>query len=176
MRLMLGVARVYQIALYVDADAVQNALGLHYKTNTGAESVLNSVYFWRQLQFVRHSLVMHVVREVDGAHLMHGFDRSLSKRMRVAIKKLKMPEAKSQHEQLKKFLKSLKRIPVGSKIRFAILDEGTTVLIEVNGEVLGYIESCPALCYALDDMFLGLNPVSGEAKHSITEGMEHLFS
>ena len=175
MRLMLGIARVYQIGLYVDVPAAQRLLRPSY-ANWSAEQLEREERPWHELRRVRHSLVMHIVREADGKHMMNGFDRALSRRIRHATKKLHMPDAKTQYAQFVKYVLSLHKVPVGAKIRFAVLDDGNALLVQRNDEIIGYVEECPALCYALDDMFLGAKPVSAEAKHDIAQGLARILA
>jgi|YelNatPaOPRAMG01_1025707.scaffolds.fasta_scaffold21756_2 hypothetical protein len=173
-RLMLGLVRVYYVGLYVDPVGARNVLLSDYY-GKDAQMICADTAFWDAFRSFRHSVVMHVIRSVDAKHVVQGLERGLTKRLRYAKNKLQMPDDRAKLAQLKNYLLGIRQIPENSQIRFAILDEGNTLMIEMNSVLVGYVESCPALCYAIDDIFLGSKPVSVEAKQSFCTGMERII-
>jgi hypothetical protein len=173
-RLMLGLVRVYYVGLYVDPVEARKVLFPKFQGKS-SDSICTDAEFWNLFRSFRHSLVMHVIRSVDAKHVVQGLERGISKRLRYAKTKLQMSDDRPKLAQLKSYLLSLGQIPENSQIRFAVLDNGSSLLIELNNNVVGYIESCPALCYAIDDVFLGVKPVSPNAKQSFCIGMESVM-
>ncbi|KAK4532932.1 hypothetical protein CCYA_CCYA14G3789 [Cyanidiococcus yangmingshanensis] len=170
---MLGLVRVYYVGLYVDPVGARKALLPEYQ-GRDSSSICTDAEFWKLFRSFRHSLVMHVIRSVDAKHVVQGLERGISRRLRYAKNKLHMSDDRPKLAELKSYLLSLGQIPENSQIRFAILDDGNSLLIELNSDVVGYVESCPALCYAIDDVFLGVKPVSPDAKQSFCVGMESI--
>lgn len=119
------------------------------------------------------TLRLVVAREVTGGHMLHGFERALKPRLRVAAKAHRHTDGKAGMAAFAGWWKKVGTLPVGTEVTLS-RDGAGRVTMAIKGEPVGAVES-DALAWALWDMFLGAGGVSAEIRTGVADGLARLL-
>lgn len=172
--------KVYALGLYADRAALASvvppaAAGAAAPPVTG-EGLLGTPAVWTSLCAPRAfpaTLRLVVAREVTGGHMLHGFERALKPRLRVAAKAHGHTDGKAGMAAFAGWWKKVGTLPVGTEVTLSRDGEGR-VTMAIKGEPVGVVAS-DALAWALWDMFLGAGGVSAEIRAGVADGLARLL-
>lgn len=176
--------KVYALGLYADRAALAAAVppppapaggAAAAPPVTGAD-LLATPAVWTALCAPRGcpaTLRLVVAREVTGGHMLHGFERALKPRLRVAAKAHRHTDGKAGMAAFAGWWKKVGTLPVGTEVTLS-RDGAGRVTMAIKGEPVGAVES-DALAWALWDMFLGAGGVSAEIRTGVADGLARLL-
>lgn len=177
--------KVYALGLYADRAALVSTVppaALASKAEGGAApsvtaaDLLGMPTVWTGLCTPRAfpaTLRLVVAREVTGGHMLHGFERALKPRLRVAAKAHGHTDGKAGMAAFSGWWKKVGTLPVGTEVTLS-RDCAGRVTMAIKGESVGAVVS-DALAWALWDMFLGAGGVSVEIRQGIADGLARVL-
>ncbi|GAB0492722.1 hypothetical protein MMPV_003991 [Pyropia vietnamensis] len=177
--------KVYALGLYADHAALVSVVPAAALASTAeggaapsvtAADLLGMPAVWTGLCAPRAfpaTLRLVVAREVTGAHMLHGFERALKPRLRVAAKAHDHTDGKAGMAAFTGWWKKVGTLPVGTEVTLS-RDGAGRVTMAIKGEPVGAVVS-DALAWALWDMFLGAGGVSVEIRQGIADGLARLL-
>ena len=156
--------KVYAFGLYVDPAGARTALA-DYAGMEGKELEKNDTFFDTVLeQDFGMTLRLVMTRDVGGEDMAEAFDGALRPRVQRAAAEMDMPGGEAALDEFRGFF-SVDEMTKESAIVFSCAPDGT-LRTSVKGEVQPEIAS-EALCWALFDVYLGKDPISGGGKKNI---------
>jgi hypothetical protein len=156
--------KVYAFGLYVDPVAARTAL-VDYAGMEGKDLEKNDAFFDTVLeQDFGMTLRLVMTRDVGGEDMAEAFDGALRPRVQQAAAERDMPGGEAALDEFRGFF-SVDEMTKESEIVFSCAPDGT-LRTSVKGEVQAEIIS-GALCWALFDVYLGEDPISGGGKKNI---------
>jgi hypothetical protein len=165
--------KVYAFGLYVDPAAASTAL-VDYAGMEGKELEKNDEFFDTVLeQDFGMTLRLVMTRDVGGEDMAEAFDGALRPRVQRAAAEMDMPGGEAALDEFRGFF-SVDEMTKESEIVFSCAPDGT-LRTSVKGEVQAEITS-GALCWALFDVYLGEDPISGGGKKNIGKAFADVLS
>ncbi len=165
--------KVYAFGLYVDsAGAASTMSGWAGRSHRDLQ---NDDSFYEALLEGNFSMTLRLVmtRNVGGDDMAEAFEDALAPRIRHANETLGMPPGEEALARFRSFF-SLEELVSGAELIFT-WGSGGQLITPIAGESSGAIDS-PALCWALFDVYLGDDPVSGSGKKSVIERFPAILS
>jgi hypothetical protein len=165
--------KVYAFGLYVDPAAASTAL-VDYAGMEGKDLEKNDEFFDTVLeQDFGMTLRLVMTRDVGGEDMAEAFDGALRPRVQRAAAEMDMPGGEAALDEFRGFF-SVDEMTKESEIVFSCAPDGT-LRTSVKGEVQAEITS-GALCWALFDVYLGEDPISGGGKKNIGKAFADVLS
>jgi hypothetical protein len=165
--------KVYAFGLYVDPAAASTAL-VDYAGMEGKELEKNDEFFDTVLeQDFGMTLRLVMTRDVGGEDMAEAFDGALRPRVQRAAAEMDMPGGEAALDEFRGFF-SVDEMTKESEIVFSCAPDGT-LRTSVKGEVQAELTS-GALCWALFDVYLGEDPISGGGKKNIGKAFADVLS
>jgi len=165
--------KVYAFGLYVDPAGARTALA-DYTGMEGKELEKNDAFFDTVLeQDFGMTLRLVMTRDVGGEDMAEAFDGALRPRVQRAAAEMDMPGGEAALDEFRGFF-SVDEMTKESEIVFSCASDGT-LRTSVKGEVQAEITS-GALCWALFDVYLGEDPISGGGKKNIGKAFADVLS
>ena len=155
--------KVYAFGLYVDSAAARSALGSF--AGQAQRDLERSDAFYSAVLRMQFSMTLRLVmtRDVSGERMTEAFDGALRPRV-VAAAGRNMPGGEAALEHFRAYF-SLDELTNGAELAFTCTPDGM-LTSRVAGQQRDPITN-PALCWALFDVYLGQDPISGDGKKSI---------
>ena len=162
--------KVYAFGLYVDSANARSALAAF--AGRSARDLEESAEFYQTLlrQEFPMSLRLVMTRNVSGEQMAEAFDGALRPRVRGAAN---MPGGEGALETFRTYF-SVDRLTEGTELLFTCTPDGTLHTL-VGTERRPAIPS-EALCWALFDVYLGEDPISGDGKKSLIANVPALLA
>lgn len=165
--------KVYAVGLYVDAAAARKPLA-RWAGRSAKELAADASFHEALLRdgFAR-SLRLVMTRDVDGDDLWKAFDDALGERVRERALARGLRGGAEALETWRDQL-AVEELAKGTELVFTWLPGGRLVS-RIGGKLRGEIRS-PALCWALFDVYLGPEPVSGRIKRGLVRRFPELLA
>jgi hypothetical protein len=165
--------KVYAFGLYVDPAGARTAL-VDYAGTEGKELEKNDEFFDTVLeQDFGMTLRLVMTRDVGGEDMAEAFDGALRPRVQRAAAEMDMPGGEAALDEFRGFF-NVEEMTKESDIVFSCTPDGM-LRTSVKGEVQAEITS-EALCWALFDVYLGEDPISGGGKKNIGKAFADVLS
>jgi hypothetical protein len=163
--------KVYAFGLYVDEEAAHAALGTFAGQN--AKELEENDAFYAQVLEMGFPMTLRLVmtRDVGGDDMADAFDGALRPRVQRAAAEMNMPGGEAALEEFRTYF-SVEEMTKESELVFTCADG--TLMSQVRGEVMPELDS-PALCWALFDVYLGEDPISGDGKKKVVYGFPRIL-
>jgi hypothetical protein len=165
--------KVYAFGLYVDSAAARAALAPY--AGKDLRTLQKDETFYGDL--VKHTfgatLRLVMTRDVDGETMAEAFDEALRPRVVRAAAELNMPGGEEALATFRGYF-GVSEMTKTSELVFTCSPDGT-LASRVKGEDKPAIAS-PALCWALFDVYLGRNPISGDGKKTVIANFPALLA
>lgn len=163
--------KVYAFGLYVDAEAARAALS-GYADETAKDLEKNDE-FYDEILAMGFPMTLRLVmtRDVGGEDMADAFDGALRPRVQMAAAAMNMPGGEEALEEFRTYF-SVEEMTKESELVFTCVDG--TLMSSVRGEVKPEIQNS-ALCWALFDVYLGEDPISGDGKKKVIAGFPQLL-
>ncbi|UCG85577.1 MAG: chalcone isomerase family protein [Gemmatimonadota bacterium] len=156
--------KVYAFGLYVDPDGARSALA-DYADRSARDLERDQAFYGRILdQDFAMTLRLVMTRDVGGDDMADAFDGALRPRVQHAAAAMDMPGGEQALDQVRGYF-SLGEMTKGAEIVFSWAPDGI-LTTAVKGGLQPAIESA-ALCWALFDVYLGQDPISGDGKKRV---------
>lgn len=165
--------KVYAFGLYVDAAQAAPALGAW--KGKDAKALEKDEAFYGALLGMKFPMTLRLVmtRNVGGEDMAEAFDGALRPRVQEAAAAKNMPGGEAALETFRGYF-SVDEMTDGSELLFSCTPDGT-LQSRVKGEDKAPIQSA-ALCWALFDVYLGPNPISGDGKKKVIARLPDLMA
>ena len=160
-RTMLNV-KVYAFGIYADQAAARSALSAWAGRDAAALASDATLYDRLLRMDMPMTLRLVMTRNVGGEQMAEAFDGALRPRVQAAAGR-GMTGGEEALSTFRTFF-SVDRLTQGAELVFTCTPSGM-LHTRVNNEARPTIES-RALCWALFDVYLGRNPISGSGKRS----------
>ena len=156
--------KVYAFGLYVDSAAARGALGTF--AGQSPRELERNAGFYEAILAMPFGMSMRLVmtRNVGGDQMAEAFDGALRPRVQRAAAERDMQGGEAALEQFRGFF-NVEELTSGTEIVLTCA-AGGTMHTTVGGAARDPVTS-PALCWALFDVYLGADPISGDGKKSI---------
>jgi hypothetical protein len=156
--------KVYAFGIYVDGGAARTTLSA-FADQTERDLERNDDFYDRILDMdFGMSLRLVMTRDVDGETMADAFEGALRPRVQLAAAEMNMPGGEAALETFRGYF-SVEEMTKEAELLFSCTPEGTLSSL-VKGELAADIQS-PALCWALFDVYLGEDPISGDGKKRV---------
>jgi len=163
--------KVYAFGLYVDADAARPTLS-EFAGQTGKDLEKNDGFYAKLLEMsFPMTLRLVMTRDVGGDDMADAFDGALRPRVQRAAAEMNMPGGEAALDEFRTFF-NVEELTKESELLFTCADGVLTSA--VRGEVKPEVTS-PALCWALFDVYLGEDPISGGGKKNVVQGFPQIL-
>lgn len=164
--------KVYAFGLYVDSAAAAAALAAH--AGKDLKTLQKDQAFYDDLLKLQFPMTLRLVmtRNVGGDDMAEAFDGALRPRVQRAAAERNMPGGEEALTTFRGYF-SVGEMTKESELLFSCTPDGT-LSSRVKGEDQPAIQS-PALCWALFDVYLGPNPISGDGKKNIVTNFPALL-
>jgi hypothetical protein len=156
--------KVYAFGLYVDPQGARQALAGW--AGRSERDLQQDASFYEALLKGDFGKTLRLVmtRDVEGARMAEAFDDVLGPRVRRAGTEMNMPGGDQALASFRGLFDGL-TMTKGSELVFTCLPGGT-LKSTIQGKPAADIQS-PALCWALFDVYLGKDPISGGGKKTV---------
>jgi len=156
--------KVYAFGLYVDPNGARSVLGTY--SDRSARDLEGDQAFYRRIldQDFATTLRLVMTRDVGGDDMADAFDGALRPRVQRAASAMGMPGGEQALDRFRSYF-SLGEMTKGAQIVFSCSPDGS-LTTAVKGELQPVIKS-EALCWALFDVYLGEDPISGDGKKQL---------
>jgi len=163
--------KVYAFGLYVAADAARTALG-GFAGQSAKDLEKNDEFYAKILEMgFPMTLRLVMTRNVGGEDMADAFEGALRPRVQAAAAEMNMPGGEAALEEFRTYF-NVEEMTKESELVFTCADG--TLMSEVLGEVKPELDS-PALCWALFDVYLGEDPISGGGKKKVVNRFPELL-
>jgi len=153
--------KVYAFGIYVDEAGARTTLS-SFADQTQRDLERNDDFYDRVLDLdFGMSLRLVMTRDVDGETMADAFDGALRPRVELAESEMGMPGGVAALETFRGYF-SVEEMTKEAELVFSCTPEGTLSSL-VKGQTAADIQS-QALCWALFDVYLGEDPISGDGK------------
>ena len=176
-RLMGGLVKVYAVGIYLDPKGVRTALADWHGFSVNEISSADPL--WETLcspaaKYTR-TVRMVVVRQVEGHHMQHGFEKALLKRVATAAKRGRCSPSKCKKDALEfcSLFTTVGTMKNGSEIEIKV--QGDIVNLVIDGRLIGQIRNAQ-LSWAVLDMFLGSRGVVAGLRNDVAKGLRTLLN
>lgn len=156
--------KVYAFGLYVDSAAARSALGSF--AGQDRRALERTEGFYDALLHMGFGMTMRLVmtRDVGGDQMAEAFDGALRPRVQRAAAERNMPGGEAALERFRGFF-NVDELTSDTEILLTCTADGT-MHTRVGAAARDPVAS-PALCWALFDVYLGRDPISGDGKKSV---------
>jgi hypothetical protein len=163
--------KVYAFGLYVAEDAARTALS-GFAGQSAKDLEKNDEFYGKILEMgFPMTLRLVMTRDVGGEDMADAFEGALRPRVQAAAAEMNMPGGEAALEEFRTFF-DVDELTKESEMVFACVDG--TLMTAVRGEVMPELDS-PALCWALFDVYLGEDPISGGGKKKVVSRFPELL-
>jgi hypothetical protein len=164
--------KVYAFGLYVDSAAAAALLAGH--GGKDHKALQKDAAFYGDLLRLQFPMTLRLVmtRDVGGEDMADAFDGALRPRVQRAAAELSMPGGEDALTTFRGYF-SLGEMTKDSELLFTCTPDGT-LASRVKGEDQPAITS-HALCWALFDVYLGRDPISGDGKKNLIANFPSLL-
>ncbi len=165
--------KVYAFGIYVAPDQARAALSA-WAGNTARDLERDDTFYARLLQMdLPMSLRLVMTRDVGGDDMAEAFDGALRPRVQQAAAERNLPGGEQALETFRGFF-DVEEMTKESELLFTCFPDGRMVT-RIKGEMAPELTS-QALCWALFDVYLGEDPISGGGKKSVIGRIPALLS
>jgi hypothetical protein len=156
--------KVYAFGLYVDSAGAASVLSDH--AGKDLKTLQKDDVFYNDLLAFQFPMTLRLVmtRNVGGEDMAEAFDGALRPRVQRAAAERNLPGGEEALTTFRGYF-SVGEMTKESELLFACTTDGT-LYSRVKGEDKPSIQS-PALCWALFDVYLGEDPISGDGKKRV---------
>jgi len=163
--------KVYAFGLYVAEDAARTALSGF--AGQSAKDLEKSDEFYAKILEMGFPMTLRLVmtRNVGGDDMADAFDGALRPRVQAAAAEMNMPGGEAALDEFRTYF-NVEELTKESELVFTCANG--TLMTEVSGEVKPELDS-PALCWALFDVYLGEDPISGGGKKKVVNRFPELL-
>jgi hypothetical protein len=164
--------KVYAFGLYVDSAGAAAGLAAH--AGKDVKTLQKDQAFYDDLLKLQFPMTLRLVmtRNVGGEDMAEAFDGALRPRVQRAAAEMSMPGGEDALTTFRGYF-SVGEMTKDSELLFSCTPDGT-LSSRVKGEDKAAISS-PALCWALFDVYLGPNPISGDGKKGVAANFPALL-
>jgi hypothetical protein len=164
--------KVYAFGLYVDSAAAAAALAAH--AGKDLKALQRDTAFYGDILKLQFPMTLRLVmtRNVGGEDMADAFDGALRPRVQRAATEKNMPGGEQALDTFRQYF-SVGEMTKDAEVLFSCTPDGT-LSSRVKGEDQEAIQS-PALCWALFDVYLGRNPISGDGKKRVISAFPELL-
>jgi hypothetical protein len=164
--------KVYAFGLYVDSAGAAAALAGH--AGKDLKALQKDQAFYDDILKLQFPMTLRLVmtRNVGGEDMADAFDGALRPRVQRAAAEMSMPGGEDALATFRGYF-SVGEMTKDAELLFSCAPEGT-LSSRVKGEDQPAIQS-PALCWALFDVYLGRDPISGDGKKNVIANVPALL-
>lgn len=165
--------KVYAFGIYVDPAEARSRLSA-YAGQSARDLERNDEFYTTLLQMqIPMSLRLVMTRDVDGETMAEAFDGALRPRVERAAEEKNLPGGVEALERFRSYF-SVDEMTKESEALFTCYPDGR-METKVRGEERPDLRS-QALCWALFDVYLGEDPISGDGKKKVIARIPEVLS